>query len=76
MEKVNEEMKEMKEILTNVPKSKTTTSIPSSRIGTTTSKIAPPARPGTSLGTSSKAASTSFGLKRPSTAVTSTIKKK
>ena len=75
MEKVNEEMKEMKEILANVPKSKIASSaIPSSRIGT--NKIAAPARPGTSLGTSSKAAPTSFGLKRPSTAVTSTIKKK
>ena len=71
-------MKEMKEILANVPKTKAaTSSIPSSRIGNgSTARTAIPARPGTSLGTSTKAAAPSFGLKRPSTAVTSTIKKK
>ena len=77
MDKVNDEMKQMKEILANVPNTKAaTSSIPSSKIGSTPSKTSVPSRPGTALGTSTKAAAPSFGLKRPSTAVTSAIKKK
>ena len=72
-------MKEMKEILANIPKTKAaTSSIPSSKIGngSNASKATIPGRPGTALGTSTKAPAASFGLKRPSTAVTSAIKKK